>query len=108
MTSLPLPAWIVAERDAACAACKTPCALKASHLDSCAACPLPEPCWGAWNCHRLGDRVAAEIKTRILDRARPYAPAIVAAVENCGGCREARRHLNDGKLDGEGAPPPAV
>jgi hypothetical protein len=109
----PLPLGVLRHRDRGCTACPTPCALREAHDDPCDQCPLTPPAWPQWDCvpgapTPLGDRIHAEIKTRILDRARPYAPAIVAAIEQCGGCRSTRRHLNGGKIAGEDAGPPVV
>jgi hypothetical protein len=112
-----IPTTVLRHRDMSCAACKTPCAHAADPAvlaHPCSACPLTPPAWPQWDCvpgaapTPLGDRLHTEIKTRILDRARPYAPAIVAAIEQCGGCRSDRRHLNGGKIAGEDAGPPIV
>lgn len=119
----PLPIGVRSHRDRSCAVCPTPCALRYAHAAPCDQCPLTPPTWPQWDCLPvaqvsglsaqvsvvpLGDKIAAEIQTRILDKARPYAPAIVSAIEQCGGCKADRRHLNGGKLPGEGKGPPVV
>jgi hypothetical protein len=116
-----IPSPIKRHRALSCGACKTPCANAANdawRADPCASCPLPYPAWPSWDCTpgsptisapKLGDRIAVQIQSRILDKARPYAPGIVAAIERCGGCKADRRALNGGGLlPGEGAGPPVV
>lgn len=116
-----IPSAVQRHRDRGCAACLTPCPLRHAHAGACDVCPLSPPAWHQWDCRtgsqlqtpslqlKLGDRIAAEIENRVLKPAERYMPAIVAAVRNCGGCKESQRHLNGGGiLPGEGEGPPVV
>jgi hypothetical protein len=40
-----------------------------------------------------GDVVAQVVHDRVLEPMRPHVPAVVRALENCGGCAHARRML---------------
>lgn len=94
-----LTPFVAAHRADLCADCPTPCQIQGDAVilaDPCARCPLERPRWSQWDCVEatpLGDTLAQSIREHLLEPARRHAPGLVASVESCGGCTQAKHAL---------------